>query len=286
MNTLTKTFENSDIRIADINGEILWNLKDVCASLGMATGSEKQLKKRHGTNYFQLVSFRHPSNFKNRNMLAVNQKGLLRIIWRSNKPKAEIFSDWCAEVVSEVLQTGRYDVREHEEQIQQLQRDLTRTERQLVEQCAEVDRRLFLVIKQAVLEWRRENGYRYTDCAWRLKHFTVCCKRLLGTWYKKGNTPYVDKDYVQNAKQAIKKFYGTCQRNPLKDQPHYEQKKINELFHRDFVTKSARLIYWIKNQEVRELALSTVATNNLAKRVKNGLVQIPSWKGGRFNLPP
>jgi hypothetical protein len=83
---------------------------------------------------------------------------------------------------------------------------------------------------------------------------------------------------MQNAKQAIKKFYGTCQHNPLEDQPHYEQKKINELFHRDFVAKSARLIDWIKNQEVCQLALSTVATNNFAHRVKNGLVQIPSLK--------
>ena len=62
MHTLTKTFENSDIRIADINGEILWNLKDVCASLGMGSGSEKQMRKRHGANYFQLVSFRHFSH--------------------------------------------------------------------------------------------------------------------------------------------------------------------------------------------------------------------------------
>ena len=57
-------------------------------------------------------------------MLAVNQKGLLRIIWKSNKPKAEIFSDWCADVISEILQTGRYDAREHEEQIRTLQEQL------------------------------------------------------------------------------------------------------------------------------------------------------------------
>ena len=248
MNTLTKTFENSDIRLARINDEIWWNLKDVCASLGMAPNYHRKVKERHNPNHFQRVSFRHPSRNQMVPALAVNQKGLCRIVWRSDKPNAIVFSDWCADVMTEILQTGRYDVREHEEQIQQLQRDLTRTEQQLAEQCAEVDRRLFLVIKQAVLEWRRENGYRYTDCAWRLKHFTVCCKRLLGTWYKKGSTPYVDKDYMQNAKRAIKEYYGFCQRNPLEDQPHYEQKKIDELFHCDFVAKSTRLIDWIKKQ--------------------------------------
>ena len=124
MNALTKTFENSDIRLAEINGEVWWNLKDVCASLAMGKGSEKQMKKRHGANYFQLVKFPNHLDGKKYRMLAVNQKGLLRIIWRSNKPKAEIFSDWCAEVISEILQTGRYDVREHEEQIRTLQERL------------------------------------------------------------------------------------------------------------------------------------------------------------------
>ena len=64
MNTLTKTFENSDIRVAKIDNQFWWNLKDVCIALGMATGSEKKLKKRHGANHFQLVSFRHPLNGK------------------------------------------------------------------------------------------------------------------------------------------------------------------------------------------------------------------------------
>jgi len=248
MNTLTKTFENSDIRLAEINGEVWWNLKDVCASLGMGKTRHTQTQKALTPDQIQLTYFTNQLDGKKYKMLAVNRPGLLKFIWRSNKPNALVFSDWCAQVIDEILQTGRYDVREHEEQIQQLQRDLTRTEEQLAEHRAEVDRRLFLVIKQAVQEWRRENGYRYTDCEWRLKNFTTCCKRLLGAWYKKGSTPYVDKDYMQNAKRAIKKIYGTCQRNPLEDQPHYEQKKIDELFHRDFVAKSARLIDWIKNQ--------------------------------------
>ena len=230
MNSLTKTFENSDIRLAEIDGKIWWNLKDVCASLGMATGSEKQLKKRHGANYFQLVSFRHRSNFQNRNMLAVNQKGLLRIIWRSNKPKAEIFSDWCAEVVSEVLQTGRYDVREHEEQIQQLQQALTRTEHQLAEERAEVDRRAFLVIKKAVQEWRMQNGHRYTDCTWRLKHYTQCLNRIKGLLYYHGNTPFVKANLLTNAHEAMKYFYQLSQRNPVGEQPHYTQTKLSDNF--------------------------------------------------------
>ena len=230
MNTLTKTFENSDIRIAEINGEILWNLKDVCASLAMGTGSEKKMKTRHGANYFQLVSFRHHLDGKKYKMLAVNQKGLLRIIWRSNKPKAEIFSDWCAEVVSEVLQTGRYDVREHEQQIQQLQHDLAKTENELAKQLAEVDRRAFLVIKEAIKEWRIQNGLRYTDCAWRLRHFTQCLGRIKGLLYYHGTTPFVKPDFLTNAHSAIKFFYSLSQRNPVGAQQKYTQMKITDNF--------------------------------------------------------
>ena len=246
----TELFVDRRMRLAEINGEIWWNLKDICASLGMGSQVHKTVKRALTPDQIQLVAFcnRKKPDGNGYRMLAVNRPGLLKFIWRSNKPNALVFADWCAQVIDEILQTGRYDMREHQEQIQQLQRDLTRTEQQLAEQCAEVDRRLFLVIKQAVQEWRRENGYRYTDCTWRLKHFTQCCKRLLGTTYKKGNTPYVDKDFMQNAKRAIKDFYGFCQRNPVEDQPHYEQQKIDELFHCDFVAKSARLIDWINQQ--------------------------------------
>ena len=111
-----------------------------------------------------------------------------------------------------------------------LQKDLKKTRAELAEEKAQVQRRLFLVIKEAVKEWRRENGYRYTDCSWRLKHFTECCKRLKLLVYYQGNTPYVQAQFLRNAHDAMKSFYGLCQRNPVGEQPHYEQTKINELF--------------------------------------------------------
>ena len=129
-----------------------------------------------------------------------------------------------------------------------LQKDLAKTRAELAEEKAQVQRRLFLVVKEAVREWRRENGFRYTDCTWRLKNFTQCCKRLLGLVYYKGNTPYVQAQFLRNAHDAIKSFYGFCQRNPIDEQPHYEQTKINELFPHDFVAKSAQLIDLINKQ--------------------------------------
>ena len=111
-----------------------------------------------------------------------------------------------------------------------LQKDLAKTRAELAEEKAQVQRRVFLVIKEAVREWRRQNGLRYTDCAWRLKNFTKCCKRLLGLVYKKGDTPYVQASYLRNAHEAMKDYYGLTQRNPETEQPSYQQTKINELF--------------------------------------------------------
>ncbi|HIP10936.1 MAG TPA: hypothetical protein EYG65_14535 [Rhodospirillales bacterium] len=165
-------------------------------------------------------------------MLAVNRPGLLKFIWRSNKPNALVFSNWCAEVIDEILQTGRYDVREHQEQIENLQRDLSFTQTQLARERAEVERRLFLVIKNAVSEWRMQNGYRNTDFKWRNTHFGQCCGRLLGTIYKKGATPYVRSEHMDNAKQAIKDFYGLCQRNPQSPSPPMTQQTITNHFAR------------------------------------------------------
>jgi len=230
MNTLTKTFENSDIRIAEIDGKIWWNLKDVCASLGMGSQVHKTVKRALTPDQIQSVAFCNQQDGKRYKMLAVNRPGLLKFIWRSNKPKALVFSDWCAEVISEVLQTGRYDVREHEEQIQQLEQALERTEHQLAEERAEVDRRVFLVIKEAVKEWRDQNGQRFTDCSWRLKHYTQCCKRLKGLIYKKGNTPYITPGFLTNAHDAMKFYYGLAQRNPAEEQTKYTQMKLSDNF--------------------------------------------------------
>ena len=230
MNSLTRTFENSDIRVAKIDNQFWWNLKDACIALGMAPNYHKTVKQRHNATYFQGVSFRHPSRNQMIEMTAVNQKGLLRVIWRSNMPKAEIFSDWCADVISEILETGRYDVAEHKEQIEQLQFDLINSQQELAqtqealeEANAEVDRRLFLVLKEAVKEWRQENGYRNTDYDWRNKNFNVCCQRLLGSVYKKGATPYVFEQYMETAFAALKSFYDFRQRNPNSPCPPLDQ---------------------------------------------------------------
>jgi len=111
-----------------------------------------------------------------------------------------------------------------------LQKDLAKTRAELAEEKAQVQRRVFLIVKEAVKEWRRENGLRYTDCVWRLKNFTQCCKRLKLLTYYQGDTPYVRAHFLRNAHDAMKFFYGLSQRNPVGEQPKYTQMKLSDNF--------------------------------------------------------
>ena len=146
-------------------------------------------------------------------------EGFIQACLSLRGPRAQLVSFFAAKCTSMV-------VRLHIA----LQKDLAKTKAELAEERAQVQRRVFLVVKEAVKEWRRENGHRYTDCSWRLKNFTKCCSRLKGLTYKIGTTPYVHKHYLRNAHDAMKFFYQVCQRNPVGEQTKYTQTKISDNF--------------------------------------------------------
>ena len=134
-------------------------------------------------------------------------------------PKAQLVSAFSAKCTSMVVRLHLA-----------LQKDLAKTKAELAEEKAQVQRRVFLIVKEAVKEWRRENGLRYTDCVWRLKNFTQCCKRLKLLTYYQGDTPYVRAHFLRNAHDAMKFFYGLSQRNPVGEQPKYTQMKLSDNF--------------------------------------------------------
>ena len=111
-------------------------------------------------------------------------------------PKAKLVGRFAAKCTSLVV-----------ELVLALQVNLKKTTKELKAEKAEVFRRVYLVIKDAVAEARRELGFRYTDFKWRQSHFGVIVSRLLGSVYMKGKTPYVYQEHMQTAKQSIKKYY-------------------------------------------------------------------------------
>jgi hypothetical protein len=134
-------------------------------------------------------------------------------------PRAQLVSKFSAKCTSMVVRLHLA-----------LQKDLKKTKAELAEEKAQVQRRVFLVVKEAVKQWRRENGLRYTDCDWRLKNYSACCKRLHLVVYRIGNTPYVQPKFLRNAHDAIKYFYEISRRNPISEQPKYTQMKLGDKF--------------------------------------------------------
>ena len=114
-------------------------------------------------------------------------------------PKAKLIGRFAAKCTSLVV-----------ELVVAMKINLKKTTAELDQEKAEVFRRVYLVIKDAVAEWRREHGFRYTDFKWRQTHFCTIVSRLLGSVYYKGKTPYVYHDNMATAKRSIKKYYETC----------------------------------------------------------------------------
>ena len=114
-------------------------------------------------------------------------------------PKAKLVSRFAAKCTSLVV-----------ELVVALKINLEKTEKELKKEKAEVFRRVYLVIKDSVAEARREMGRRCTDFKWRQTHYCTIVSRLLGSVYVKGKTPYVRTEYMQTAKQSIKKYYKDC----------------------------------------------------------------------------
>jgi prophage antirepressor-like protein len=100
-------FEGNNVRIIDRKGEPWWVLKDVCDILGLThTTNTAQKLKEDELNVVQLHS-----GGQLRDMSIINEKGLYRVIMRSDKPDAERFQDWVfGEVLPSIRKTGSYAV--------------------------------------------------------------------------------------------------------------------------------------------------------------------------------
>ncbi len=101
-------FENWAIRVhIDGAGNPWWTVKDVCDVLGLTNPSET-VKRLESDEYITLSfsdSGMPPS------MLLVNEPGLYRLLFRSNKRKAQQFQHWVFhEVLPQIRKTGVYEI--------------------------------------------------------------------------------------------------------------------------------------------------------------------------------
>lgn len=93
-------FDDHDVRvhIAE-DGTPWWEAKDVCAILDIRDVSQAVTRLHVGEK----------RTCETRNVLIINESGLYRLIFRSNKPEAARFQDWVfGEVLPTIRKTGQY----------------------------------------------------------------------------------------------------------------------------------------------------------------------------------
>lgn len=105
------TFQNeefSEIRTAEIGGEPWFCLADICRPLGLRPTSCKGRLKEDGVILIDGTD----SLGRTQEFNYVNEANLYRVIFKSDKPEAERFTDWVTEeVLPSIRKTGSYQAR-------------------------------------------------------------------------------------------------------------------------------------------------------------------------------
>lgn len=97
-------FESSDIRTAvDENNDIWFCAKDVCDILDITwSGATLENMPKSWVTMLKVNTVKGEQD-----SIFINEAGVYRLIFRSNKPKAEEFANWvCAEVLPQIRKLG------------------------------------------------------------------------------------------------------------------------------------------------------------------------------------
>lgn len=106
MNIVPFSFETYEVRVIIIDGEPWFVAADICRVLGLV-GSVSQNVAKLKANEKDVKEIDTPGG--KQKMLVVNEKGLYRLIFRSNKPEAERFQDWVfGDVLPSIRKSGGY----------------------------------------------------------------------------------------------------------------------------------------------------------------------------------
>ncbi|MCX4187147.1 Bro-N domain-containing protein [Methylophaga sp. OBS4] len=107
LRTLANPFQFTDLDIrtaVDQDDQVWFCAKDVCQALEIEWKGTETLENIP-EDWFMVRSFRTIKG--ERDTLFINEPGLYRLIFRSNKPKAVEFSNWvCSEVLPTIRKNG------------------------------------------------------------------------------------------------------------------------------------------------------------------------------------
>jgi prophage antirepressor-like protein len=117
INIQNKIFNYADKHfdsIVDLDNNMIWfKCKDICDFLEYSDTEQainKNLNEKYLKKHGDLKPVSETGLRKNeKNTKYVNHLGIIRLCMKSNKPKAEPFSEWIEEVINEVLRNNKYD---------------------------------------------------------------------------------------------------------------------------------------------------------------------------------
>lgn len=105
-NVIPFDFKGAQVRVVELNGEPGFVAKDVAALLGITWSGMKTLDRIPG-EWKGVVKFTTPGG--EQEMVAINDKAVYKLSFRSNKPEADAFADWVAgDVLPSIRKTGGY----------------------------------------------------------------------------------------------------------------------------------------------------------------------------------
>lgn len=96
--TISKAFHDSNVRLAKVKDEVVFNASDVLCVLGMSGNAASKTASLTPDKY----------KVKLYNKIWFTEKGVLRAVMRSDLPAAEEFQDWVYDVIISVRKTGMY----------------------------------------------------------------------------------------------------------------------------------------------------------------------------------
>lgn len=113
MNQLQNIFHYNGSRVRTIirGGEPWFVARDVCDVLEIVNSTRATAGP--SDNQKGIHKVKTPGG--EQDMIVINEPGLYKLVFRSNKPEAEKFTDWVAsEVIPSIRKTGSYSVQQHQ----------------------------------------------------------------------------------------------------------------------------------------------------------------------------
>lgn len=108
LKTLANPFQFTDLDVrtaVDEHADVWFCAKDVCLALDITWSGGSRTLSNMPIDWVRVVNFTTPQG--RQDLYLINEPALYRLIFRSNKPKAEDFANWvCAEVLPQIRKHG------------------------------------------------------------------------------------------------------------------------------------------------------------------------------------